>query len=147
MSFPAIGRLERPVLTAVRVAVGWHLAYLGVWALTTVPSFSWAGRFRCARWIFGDLLRAVSESAAMGAIDVVFAWGLLLAGILLVLGKAKRVAGAFGILYLALMYVLNPPHFGHTGESHFMYIDRSLIEVALIWFVLAAGRCGKETSK
>ena len=147
MIFSAIERLERPVLTAVRVAVGWHLAYLGVWALTTVPSFSWAGRFRCAHWIFGDLLRAVSESAAMGVIDVVFAWGLLLAGILLMLGKAKRIAGAFGILYLALMYVLNPPHFGHTGESHFMYIDRNLIEVLLIWFALAAERCGREVSK
>ena len=140
-------RFERPVLTAVRVAVGWHLAYLGVWALTTVPSFSWCGRFRCAHWIFGGLFRRISESAAMGAIDVVFAWGLLLAGILLMLGKAKRIAGAFGIAYFALMYVLNPPHFGHTGESHFMYIDRNLIEVVMIWVVLSVGRCGKEESK
>lgn len=147
MNFTMIEKLERPVLTAIRVAVGWHLAYLGVWALTTVPSFSWTGRFRCAHWIFGDFFRWISESAAMGAVDVVFAWGLLLAGILLMLGKAKRVAGAFGILYLALMYALNPPHFGHTGESHFMYIDRNLIEVVLIWFVLAAGRNGKEASK
>ena len=140
-------RFERPVLTAVRVAIGWHLAYLGIWALTTVPSFSWIGRFRCAHWIFGDLFRGIAESAAMGTIDAVFAWGLLLAGILLMLGKAKRIAGAFGIVYLALMYVLNPPHFGHTGESHFMYIDRNLIEVVLIWFVLAAGCCGKEVPK
>ena len=140
-------RFERPVLTAVRVAIGWHLAYLGIWALTTVPSFSWAGRFRCAHWILGDLFRAVSESSAMGAIDLVFAWGLLLAGILLLLGKLVKVAGAFGIFYLALMYVLNPPHFGHTGESHFMYIDRNLIEVVLIWVALSAGRCGKEESK
>ena len=147
MNFAVIERLERPVLTAIRVAVGWHLAYLGVWALTTVPSFSWAGRFRCAHWILGDLFRIVSESSAMGAIDLVFAWGLLLAGILLMFGRAKRIAGAFGIAYLALMYVLNPPHFGHTGESHFMYIDRNLIEVVLIWFVLTAGRSGKEVSK
>ena len=143
----SLERFERPVLTVVRMAIGWHLAYLGVWALTTVPSFSWVGRFRCARWIFGTFFRGVSESAAMGTIDVVFAWGLLLAGILLLLGKAVKAAGAFGIIYLALMYVLNPPHFGHTGESHFMYIDRNLIEVVMIWVVLSVGRCGKEESK
>ena len=140
-------KFERPVLTAVRMAIGWHLAYLGVWALTTVPSFSWAGRFRCAHWIFGDFFRAVSESAAMGTIDVVFAWGLLLAGVLLMFGCLVKAAGVFGIVYLALMYVLNPPHFGHTGESHFLYIDRNVIEVVLIWFVMSVGRCGKEESK
>ena len=140
-------RFSHPVLTAVRMAIGWHLAYLGVWTLTTVPSFSWVGRFRCARWIFGDFFRGVSELMAMGMVDAVLAWGLLLAGVLLLLGKLVKVAGAFGIFYLALMYVLNPPHFGHTGESHFMYIDRNLIEVVLVWVVMAAGRCGKEESK
>ena len=140
-------KFKVPVLTAVRMAIGWHLAYLGVWALTTAPSFSWVGRFRCARWIFGDFFRGVSESAAMGVVDVVLAWGLLLAGVLLLFGKLVKAAGAFGIFYLALMYVLNPPHFGHTGESHFMYIDRNLIEVVVIWVVMAVGHCGKEESK
>ena len=143
----SLERFERPVLTVVRMAIGWHLAYLGVWALTTVPSFSWVGRFRCARWIFGTFFRGVSESAAMGTIDVVFAWGLLLAGILLLLGKAVKAAGAFGILYFALMYLLNPPHFGHTGESHFLYVDRNAIEVVLIWFVAFCGKVESEVAK
>ena len=55
-------------------------------------------------------------------------------------------AALFGIAYLALMYVLNPPHFGHTGESHFMYIDRNLIEVLMLLLVLFDRRkvCKKE---
>lgn len=135
------------VLTATRVALGWHLAYLGVWALTTVPSFSWVGRFRCAHWVFGGLFRAISESCAMGALDAVLAWGLLLAGVLLMLGRAVKAAGAFGILYFALMYLLNPPHFGHTGESHFLYVDRNAIEVVLIWFVAFCGKVESEVAK
>ena len=125
------------VATAVRVALGWHLAYLGVWALTSEWAYSWAGCFRCAHWIFGDLFRALGNSAAMGCVDFALAWGLLAAGILLMLGRATRWAAAFGIFYLALMYVLNPPHFGHTGESHFLYVDRNVVEIFMLVCVMA----------
>ena len=75
------------VAAAVRFAIGWHLAYLGVWAITSTWDYSWAGCFRCAHWLFGDTLRAIGHSAAMGAVDLILAWGLLLAGILLMLEK------------------------------------------------------------
>ena len=124
------------VAAAMRFAIGWHLAYLGVWAVTSTWDYSWAGCFRCAHWLFGDTLRAIGHSAAMGAVDLLLAWGLLLAGILLMLGKAARCAAVFGIFYLALMYMLNPPHFGHTGESHFLYIDRNIVEICMLVFVM-----------
>jgi uncharacterized membrane protein YphA (DoxX/SURF4 family) len=124
------------VLAAARFAVGWHLAYLGVWALTSTWDYSWAGCFRCAHWLFGDALRAVGHSSAMGVVDIGLAWGLLVAGVLLILGRFARVAAVFGILYLALMYILNPPHFGHTGESHFLYIDRNVVEICMLLCVL-----------
>lgn len=123
--------------TAMRFVLGWHLAYLGVWALTSEWAYSWAGCFRCAHWLFGGFFRAVGNSAAMGCVDFVLAWGLLAAGILLMLGRATRWAAAFGIFYLALMYMLNPPHFGHTGESHFLYVDRNVVEVAMLACVIA----------
>ena len=130
------------VLAAARFALGWHLAYMGVWALTSTYDYSWAGCFRCARWLFGGALRAVGDSAAMGAVDACIAWGLLVAGVLLMLGRLVRPAAAFGVAYFALMYLLNPPHFGHTGESHFMYVDRNVIEIAMLFCVMAAGRRG-----
>ena len=68
----------------------------------------------------------------MGAIDMCLAWGLLIAGVLLMLGRLVRPAAVFGIAYFALMYLLNPPHFGHTGESHFMYIDRNVVEILML---------------
>ena len=125
------------VATAMRFAIGWHLAYLGVWAVTSTWDYSWAGCFRCAHWLFGDALRAVGHSAAMGVVDACLAWGLLVAGVLLILGRLVRPAAVFGILYLALMYILNPPHFGHTGESHFLYIDRNVVEICMLLCVLA----------
>ena len=68
----------------------------------------------------------------------VFHWRyLLIAGVLLMVGRLVRPAAVFGVIYLALMYVLNPPHFGHTGESHFMYIDRNVIEIVMLFCVIA----------
>ena len=136
--------LERHAMTAVRFALGWHLAYMGVWALTSTYDYSWAGCFRCAHWLFGDALRAIGDSAAMGVVDAGIAWGLLIAGVLLMLGRLVRPAAVFGLAYLALMYLLNPPHFGHTGESHFMYIDRNVIEMVLLFCVMAIGREGAQ---
>ena len=135
------------VATAMRFAIGWHLAYLGVWAVTSTWDYSWAGCFRCAHWLFGDTLRAIGHSAAMGAVDLFLAWGLLLAGILLMLGKAARCAAVFGIFYLALMYMLNPPHFGHTGESHFLYIDRNIVEICMLIFVMTWKKKEVEVAK
>ena len=80
----------------------------------------------------------------MGLVDAFIAWGLLIAGILLMLGRFVRPAAVFGICYLVLMYLLNPPHFGHTGESHFMYIDRNVIEMVLLFCVMAIGREGAQ---
>ena len=53
------------------------------------------------------------------------------------LGRLVRPAAVFGIVYLALMYVLNPPHFGHTGESHFLYVDRNVVEILMLVCVMA----------
>ena len=131
------------LVAVMRFALGWHLAYMGVWAVTSTWDYSWVGCFRCAHWLFGGALRAVGDSAAMGAVDAVLAWGLLAAGALLMLGRLVRPAALFGIAYFALMYILNPPHFGHTGESHFMYIDRNVIEIVMLLCVMA-WRKGRE---
>lgn len=133
-------RVRPCVRTAVRMILGWHLAYLGVWALTSTWTFSWYGRLHCAHWIFGDLCRAIADSAAAGVLDHVFAWGLLVSGVLLMIGRAVKPAALFGIFYLMLMYIVNPPHFGHTGESHFLYIDRNLIEVIMLGMVMCFTR-------
>ena len=137
MKWPEMGTCEVFARAALRFAVGWHLAYMGVWALTSTYDYSWAGCFRCARWLFGGALHAIGDSAAMGAVDVGIAWGLLIAGVLLMLGRLVRPAAIFGVIYFALMYLLNPPHFGHTGESHFMYIDRNVIEIVMLFCVMA----------
>ena len=130
------------IFVAMRFVLGWHLAYLGVWALTSTWDYSWAGCFRCAHWLFGGTLRAIGSSAASGVVDFCLAWGLLVFGILLMIGRAVRPAAVFGILYLALMYVLNPPHFGHTGESHFLYIDRNVVEILMLLCVMFWKRNG-----
>ena len=144
--FRTCGRLRGMAAPAMRFALGWHLAYMGVWALTSPYDYSWAGCFRCARWLLGGTLRAIGDSAAMGAVDGIIAWGLLVSGVLLMLNRLVRPAAVFGIVYLALMYMLNPPHFGHTGESHFMYVDRNAIEILMLFCVMAWG-CGCKAGK
>jgi len=130
-------RLGGAVVALMRMVVGWHLAYMGVWALTSTWDYSWAGCFRCAHWLFGGTLRGIGGSAAMGGVDMFITWALLAAGALLMLGVFVRPAAALGIAYLALIYLLNPPHFGHTGESHFMYVDRNVVEIMMLLCVMA----------
>ena len=134
MGFPE--KMQDLAAATARFALGWHLAYMGVWALTSEWAYSWAGCFRCAHWLLGGPLRALGQSAAMGAVDMAIAWALLVSGILLMLGRAVRCAASFGILYLVLAYLLNPPHFGHTGESHFLYIDRNVVEICMLFFTM-----------
>ena len=133
-------KLQMTVLTAMRIVLGWHLLYLGTWNLLTNGGFSYAGRFRCARWIFGEGFRALAASPLMPAVDTLLTAGLLVAGLLLVIGWRAALGAAIGIAYFALMYVLNPPHFGHTGESHFMFVNRDAIEIVML--LLAAVRPG-----
>ena len=123
----------RPVFaTAMRIVLGWHLLYLGYWALTTPGGFSYAGRFRCAHWVFGGFFRSVAASAAMPAVDVVVTALAVVAGLMLVLGWRVRWAAALGTVYFVLCYLLNPPHFGHTGDSHFLFVNRDAIEVLML---------------
>jgi len=127
-------------LVAIRVVIGWHLAYTGLWALLTSGGFSWAGPLHCAHWLFGGAFRAVAVSPAMSVIDFALAVGLVAAGLLLMFGRALIAAVAFGIAVFLLQYVINPPHFGHTGVSHVMFLDRNLVEVAMLLFVAAGFR-------
>ena len=136
-------RVRPYVLPAVRVVLGWHLAYLGVWALTSEWTFSWYGRLHGAHWILGGFFRALADSPLLPAVDAVFAWGLLLAGLLLMVGRLVAPAAFFGVFYLAFMYVVNPPHFGHTGESHYLYVDRNVVEVLMLSVVMFARRKGE----
>ena len=130
-------RLQVWATTALRMALGWHLLYLASWAFTTPGGFSYVGRFRCAHWLFGDLFRAVAASPAMGVVDVVIFVALAVAGLALVLGWKTRWFVAVGICHAALVYLLDPPHFGHTGDSHFLYLDRHVIEIALYLYAAA----------
>ena len=128
-------KAEPLVLTAFRMILGWHLMYLGFWSSSTVGGFSYAGRFRCAHWIFADFFRSLAASSAMPTVDLVLSVGLTLAGLLLIVGWKVGFASAFGILYLAVMYIVNPPHFGHTGESHFLFVDRDVVEILMLALV------------
>ena len=128
---------ETWALTLMRMALGWHLLYLGFWSVTTAGGFSCVGRFRCAHWILADFFHGVAASAAMPVVDGLITAGLLAAGLLLIVGWKTWVASVFGIVYLTVMYVVNPPHFGHTGESHFLFVNRDLIEVVMLALVAA----------
>lgn len=121
--------------TLIRMALGWHLLYLGYWAATTNGGFSLTGRFRCAHWLLGDVFQAISATPAMPCLDLVVTIGLLLAGLMLIVGWKVRVAAVFGVVYFALIYALNPPHFGHTGESHFLFVNRDVIEIVMLALV------------
>ena len=136
IAFMRLSRAKNAFVAAMRMVIGWQLAYQGVWALTSPWDYSWSGCFKCAHWIFGGALRALGNSAAMHDVDVCLPWALIATGVLLIMGRAVRVAGALGIIYLALMYILNPPHLGNMGGSHFMLVDRNFLEILMLFCIV-----------
>lgn len=125
---------------AIRIVIGWHLAFTGIWALLTPGGYSWAGPLHCAHWILGGALRSLAVSGLMPAMDIAIAALLVIAGVMLMFGWRITWAAIIGGLFLGLQYLINPPHFGHTGTSHVMFIDRNVVELAMLAFVAIASR-------
>ena len=126
------------VAAALRMAIGWHFLYEGVWKLCQ-DNWSAAGFLKSSEWIAGPLFKAVAANpVAMRAVDLANEWGLVLIGLGLIAGVLSRVAAGAGALMLALFYVCQPPWLNATGDAHYLFLDIRLVEaVALV--LLACG--------
>lgn len=124
----------------LRMAVGWHFLYEGLWKLAQ-DNWSCLEYLRLSRGFAAPLFKAIADNPlAVQACSWAIMAGLTLIGLSLVFGVLARAAAAFGIALLALFYVAQPPFLVAGGQHHFLYLDYNAIEaVALLAVAIFPG--------
>ena len=127
-------------LTLLRMVVGWHFLYEGLWKFAQ-SGWSAVEYLRLSRWIGAPVFQWIAEQpAVLKVCDQLTMWGLVLIGLGLLFGLFARVAAAFGVLMLAFFYIAQPPFLTVGGAHHFLFLDYNAIEaVALLAVVCSPG--------
>jgi uncharacterized membrane protein YphA (DoxX/SURF4 family) len=135
------GRLQRGLLTLLRIAIGWHFLYEGH-AKFFSGSWTSAGYLDASRWLLGGAFQwMASHPAAIALVDAVNIGGQILIGLLLITGTLTRAASLAAIALLLLYYLANPPLVGLglavPTDGHYLVVDRNLIELLTLAFLAA----------
>jgi uncharacterized membrane protein YphA (DoxX/SURF4 family) len=135
------GRLQRGLLTLLRIAIGWHFLYEGH-AKFFSGSWTSAGYLDASRWVLGGAFQwMASHPAVVALVDAVNIGGQILIGLLLITGTLTRAASLAAIALLLLYYLANPPLVGLglaiPADGHYLVVDRNLIELLTLAFLAA----------
>ena len=132
-------------LTALRMAIGWHLLYEGL-AKMLQGNWSSASYLSSSTWIFAKFFRLIAEVPwLLKTVDMVNIWALTLLGLCLVLGYLTRSTALCSAGLLMLYYVSHPP-FTAGGDplgapGSYLIVDHNLVEsVALVMLALVRPR-------
>lgn len=131
--------MDRRVVLAFRLLMGWTFLYAGVWQVLT-PSFS-AASFLAHTKTFHDIYAPLTDPTIAPILTFCVKWGHLLIGLSLVSGLLVRVSGVFGVALL-LTYWTAHMDFPYI-ESHVnLIIDYHIVYAALTAWLVAvnAGR-------
>ena len=136
-----VGRLQRGLLTLLRIAIGWHFLYEGH-AKFFSGNWTSAGYLDASRWILGGAFQwMASHPAVIALVDAVNIGGQILIGLLLITGTLTRAASLAAIALLLLYYLANPPLVGLgltvPADGHYLVVDRNLIEMLTLAFLAA----------
>lgn len=116
------------VLTVLRMLVGWHFLYEGLFKLVQPGGWSAAGYLRMSNWFAAPLFHYIAETPGLLRVcDLMNMWGLTLIGLGLMLGVLVRPAALLGMAMLAFYYVANPPFLAPSADGHFLWVDRNVI--------------------
>ncbi|HUU39548.1 MAG TPA: DoxX family protein [Desulfatiglandales bacterium] len=134
------GRLQLTALFLLRMIIGWHFLYEGLYKIFT-PGWTAKGYLLTSDWIFSGIFRAMAQSSGLlTVIDILNMAILTFVGIALILGIYARTASLAGASLVILYYLAHPP-FTYMAqfmpnEGNYLIIDKNLVEVFAL-FVLA----------
>jgi uncharacterized membrane protein YphA (DoxX/SURF4 family) len=136
-----VGRLQRGLLSLLRIAIGWHFLYEGH-AKFFSGSWTSAGYLDASRWVLGGAFQwMASHPAVIALVDAINIGGQILIGLLLITGTLTRAASLAAIVLLLLYYLANPPLVGLglavPADGHYLVVDRNLIELLTLAFLAA----------
>jgi len=109
-------KLDRGVIFALRVLVGWTFLYAGTWQM--LQNYS-AAAFLNHVVTFHDFFAHFAEPAVLPYTDFLVKWGQLLIGLSLVSGLLVRLSGPFGILLMVTYYFA---HMDWPFIEHHLYL-------------------------
>ena len=129
----------------LRIAIGWHFLYEGLWKLMQKGDWSCASYLGAAQ---GPLAPAFTWMASQGWVVAAGDWcvmlGLVAIGLSLMSGILSRVAALFGVALMAMFYCCQPPEpFAEAfsgADGRFFVLERNAIE-ALGLLLVAATPC------
>lgn len=121
------------MLTLLRVAIGWHFLYEGLYKLLN-HGWSATSFLQNSTGPFASVFKEWTKSAStMSTIDALNIWGLILIGTCLFLGLFEKPAKVLGVILLSLYYLTYPPFSSMVANLHvdgnFWIVDRNLIEI------------------
>ena len=110
MSWPTESSRWNAVFVAVlRIAIGWHFLYEGLWKLMQTEGWSCASYLNASQGPLAAIFKwMASQGWIVGAGDWAVMIGLVAIGLSLVSGVLARVAALFGIALMAMFYCCLP---------------------------------------
>ena len=118
-------------MTVLRMLVGWHFLYEGLFKIVVPGGWSAAGYLRTSRWFAAPLFHYMADTPwLMKTVDLLNMYGLTLIGLGLIFGVLVRPAAAAGLMLLSFYYVAQPPFLAPSADGHFLWIDRNAVEAA-----------------
>jgi len=139
-------KLPRPAMIAItllRVVIGWHFLYEGVSKLTST-TWSAAGYMKASRGPLAEFFRWIaSQPHPLDNANLITMYGLTIVGVLLMLGLFTRSAAAWGIGFILLFYLCNPPFIGYfyaiPTEGTYLIVNKNLVELCALVVILLTG--------
>lgn len=125
------------VMTLLRMLIGWHFLYEGLWKLIQPGGWSAMGFLKTSQWFAAPLFHHIAETPSLLRLcDLMNMWGLTLIGLGLFFGVLIRPAAFFGFILLVFYYVAQPPFLAASAEGHYLWIDRNAVEAATMLAIL-----------
>jgi thiosulfate dehydrogenase [quinone] large subunit len=145
---------QRTALILLRMAIGWHFLYEGVyklmlpaWSRQGQPLSSWsaAGYLRGAQGPASDFFQRLAQPPLINWIDLLIPAGLAAIGVSLMLGFFTTIGCWAAALFLALVYMAAVPTAGAPqpgSEGTYLLVSKTLIELlaVLVLIVFRTGR-------
>ena len=138
---PVYTKLQITSLTVLRILIGWHFLYEGLYKVIS-PAWSSKSYLESSTGPFASTFRSLAESDALLQIaDMVNVWGLVLIGLCLFIGAFSKISAYLGMLLLFFYYISFPPFGGSYSaaylDGNYWIVNRNLIEMASLFVLIA----------
>jgi thiosulfate dehydrogenase [quinone] large subunit len=120
---PSGQRIERALLFAIRVCIGWTFLWA---AIHTYGNDTYVAGFLSHTKTFQPIYGPLAQSSALPVIGFMVEYGHLLIGLSLVFGLGVRASAPFGMLLL-LLYWTAHMNFPYIETANFFMIDYHVV--------------------